>query len=154
MLFGKSQKAGDRAKWIWVIVCSSLLMSGCESDKLAQCDRIFMIVRDVNQSNQDLSSLDDGQSLEMKSWLQAANQFSQAADMLKDLEIERRELMEYQHRLARIYRIYAQTTYDAVRAQENKDLTALESARQDAEKAGVLQRQVIQEINSYCVRSE
>ena len=133
------------------IVCSTLLMFGCESNKQVECENIFLIAQDVNQSNQNLKDLDNEQSESMKSWLQAANNFSQAADRLKTLKIDRSESIQYQDRLAHIYRFYARTTHDAVRARENKDLSALKSARSDAVKAGILQRQLIQEINAYCL---
>ena len=86
--------------------------------------------------------------------MRPANKFSQAADKIGALKVDRPELIRYQHQLVRIYRLYARTTYDAVRARENKDLSALKSARNDATKAGVLQRQLIQEINAYCLEAE
>lgn len=155
MLCGKSHKqACCKLKWSALIVSISLLMFGCESNKLLQCEQIFAIAQDVNQSHQNLDRVSDRQSLETKIWLQAANRFSQAADRARALKIEDRKLMQYQNQLARIYRIYAQTTNDAVRARENKNLSALESARNDAVKAGVLQRQLIQEINTYCLKPD
>lgn len=135
-------------------VCLCLFVFGCESDKSIQCQQIFSLAQNVNQSNQNLQDGDKGELNSMKSWLEAANKFDRAADKIEALKIERGELMQYQHRLARIYRIYAQTTYDAVSARENKNLSALESARKDAVKAGTLQRQLVREINDYCLKSE
>ena len=137
-----------------VAICLCLFSFGCEPNELVQCEQILLIARDVNQSNQNLQDLDNEQLRSMKSWLQAAHKFNQAADKLGDLKIARHELMQYQNRLARIYRIYAQATYDAVSARENQNLSALESARDDAAKAGTLQRQLIKEINAYCLEPE
>lgn len=135
-----------------VVLC--LFTFGCEPDRSSQCEQIFSLAQDVNQSNQNLQEFSNEQLRSMKSWLQAANKFSQAADKLSALKIDRRELIEYQNRLARIYQIYAQTTYDAVSAHENKNLSALEAARNDAIKAGTLQRQLIAEVNAYCLEPE
>ncbi|MEL6927751.1 MAG: hypothetical protein AAFO95_03850 [Cyanobacteria bacterium J06600_6] len=155
MLLGKiRQLANLQTKLSGVIVGLSFLVFGCESPKYSQCEPIFAIARDVNQSNQNLNQVSNRQSLEMKVWLQAAHQFTQADARLRALRIESRELMQYQNQLARIYRIYAQATYDAVRARENKNFSALESARNNAAQAGILQRQLIQEINTYCLDLE
>jgi len=90
----------------------------------------------------------------MKSWLQAANKFNLAADKMRALKIDRRELIQYQNQLARVYRLYAQSTYEAVRARENQDLSELKSARNEANQAGIIQRQLIEEINAYCLETE
>ncbi|MEL6581707.1 MAG: hypothetical protein AAFQ14_18340 [Cyanobacteria bacterium J06621_12] len=127
-----------------------LFLFGCEENPSAQCEQIFQIAQDVNTSNQKASYVNKGESFEMKSWLKAASKFNGAADNLTALEITHGELSQYQNQLARIYRIYAQATYDAVRARENKNLSALESARNDAVKAGRIQQELIQKVNSYC----
>lgn len=129
----------------------SLFTVGCEENKAAQCEQIFQIAQDVSENNQNASYIGDQQSFEMKSWLQAANNFSQAADNITALKINHRELINYQNQLATVYRIYSQATYDAVTARENKNLSALKSARNDATKAGEIQHELIKKINTYCL---
>ena len=124
---------------------------GCEENKIAQCEQIFQIAHNLTQSNKNVSYLDAQQPVEMKSWLQAATKMEHTANNIKALKINNSKLIQYQHQLATIYGIYSQATYDAVRARENKNLEALKSARNDATKAGELQQNLIQEINSYCL---
>jgi hypothetical protein len=138
---------------ILVIVMLSLFAVGCEENKSAQCEQIFRVVKDVKQSNQNASDVNE-RSGEMKNWLEAANKFNQAADHIAVLKINHSELITYQNQLVTIYRIYSRATYDALRARENKDLPALKSARQDAIKAGVLQQKLIQKINTYCLNPQ
>lgn len=139
---------------ILVIVLLSFLVAGCKENNSTQCQQIFRIAQDVKTSNQHLGNVNKHSPGIMKNWLQAANEFNQAADHLAVLEINRSELINYQNQLITLYRIYSQATYDAVRARENQDLPALQSARQDAIKAGVIQQKLIQEINTYCLSNQ
>jgi hypothetical protein len=137
---------------ILVIILLSLMAAGCEENQSAECEQIFRVAKDVQKSNQNISKSNE-ESREMKNWLEAANTFSQAAERIALLEINRSELIKYQNQFVTIYRVYSQATYDAVRARENKDLSTLKSARQDAIKAEVLQQKLIQEINAYCLNN-
>jgi PBP1b-binding outer membrane lipoprotein LpoB len=131
---------------ILAIVLLSFFAVGCEENKSTQCQQIFRIAQDVKASNQQLNNVNKQPSEIMKSWLEAGNRFNQAADNLALLEINHSELIEYQNQLITLYRIYSQATYNAVRARENHDLSALQSARQDAIKAGARQQN-----NAYCL---
>ncbi|MEM7758259.1 MAG: hypothetical protein AAF298_09055 [Cyanobacteria bacterium P01_A01_bin.40] len=128
-----------------------IIVMGCEENKTVQCEQIFQIARSVAESYQDISYAKGIESLEMKPWLQAASQLDSAAKSIKALNIDNSQLIQYQNQLATVYRIYSQATYDAVRARENKNLAALESARSDAYKAGKMQQSLIQEINAFCL---
>ncbi|MEM6612263.1 MAG: hypothetical protein AAF652_08410 [Cyanobacteria bacterium P01_C01_bin.72] len=146
----KCQKIALNIPAMVINLSFALLLFGCEENPSAQCEQIFQIAQDVNVSNQKARYMNQGESFEMKSWLQAARKFNGAADNILALEITHGELSQYQDQLARIYRIYAQATYDAVRARENQNLSALESARNDATKAGLIQQKLVQKVNSYC----
>ena len=134
-----------------VNIMLSLLIFGCESNKFAQCQQIFQIARDVTANNRELSRRDREQLGEVESWLQAAATMERAADKLKALNIDNSKLIQYRSQLATIYRIYSQATYDAVNARENQNLARLKSARSDAEKAGEMQRNLVREIDAFCV---
>lgn len=136
---------------IIVSITLSWFTLGCESGKITQCEQIFQIARGVTKKNKNVSYVNDQQPVEMRSWLQAANKLDAAANKIKALKIDNSTLIQYQHQLASIYQIYAQATYDAVSAKENKSLDALESARTDATDAGKMQQNLIQEINAYCL---
>lgn len=136
---------------VLLTLCLSLFAVGCEESKSPECAQILQVSQDLKKSNQDfIRPLQE--SDELKSWLEAANNFEQAADRLIVLEIDHSELITYQNQLATIYRLYAQATYDAVRARENQNLSALKLARQDAVKAGKIQQQLIRQINTYCLK--
>ena len=140
---------------LWgAIALLSLFTFGCKDNKLAECEQMFQIARNVNQSNLQASYTDSEASLEIKSWLQAARKFDRAADNITALKITDSKLIGYQNQLATVYRIYSHATYDAVRARENQNFTALKSARNDAIKAGVIQKELIEKINNFCVQAE
>lgn len=135
----------------FVNIMLSLLIFGCESNKFAQCEQIFQIARDVTTDNREFSRRDREQLGELEGWLQAAATMDRAADRLEALNIDNSKLIQYQSQLATIYRIYSRATYDAVNARENQNLASLKSARSDAEKAGDMQRNLIREIDAFCV---
>ena len=136
---------------VLVNIMLSLLVFGCESNEFAQCEQIFQIARDVTADNRELSRRNREQLGQVESWLQAAATMERAADKLEALNIDNSKLIQYQSQLATIYRIYAGATYDAITARENQNLASLKSARSDAEKAGQMQRNLVREIDAFCV---
>ncbi len=140
--------------FILMSILAGFAILGCEenrTNRTAQCEPIFQIAHSVTESHKNISYVDAQQPVEMKSWLQAASKMDSAANNIQALKINDSKLIQYQHQLTTIYRIYSQATYDAVRARENKNLEALKSARNDATKAGKMQQSLIQEINAYCL---
>jgi hypothetical protein len=133
----------------WGLVLS-LLFSGCGDSRYTQCEQIFQIAQSINQSNSG-SYFDSQQPTEMKNWLDASRMIGEAADRLADLHINDRKLSEYRDKLVIVYRIYSQATYDAVKAREHKSFSALQSAKDEADRAGQIQQDAIEQINAYCV---
>lgn len=131
-------------------IALSLLILGCE-DKFSQCEPIFQIAHHVSDRSKEIHYTGDRQLTEIKSWLETAGIMNQAADKLEALKTENSKLIEYQNQLATVYRIYSRATYNAVKARENKNIEILKSARKDAEKAGKMQRNLVREINAYCL---
>ncbi|WP_019507975.1 hypothetical protein [Pleurocapsa sp. PCC 7319] len=129
----------------------SLLVAGCGENQFTQCEQIFQIAHNVTENSKNVSYTNDEQPTEMRSWLKAAEMMNKAANKIRALHINDSELIRYQNRLVRIYRIYSQATYDAVNARESKNFDALEAARIDANKAGEMQQSLIKEINTYCL---
>ncbi|MEL6495269.1 MAG: hypothetical protein AAFQ41_09120 [Cyanobacteria bacterium J06623_7] len=136
------------------IACLGWLAVGCEDNKLAQCEQIFQIARDVNQNSLMVNYVDRPAPVTTTSWLQAARKFDRAADNLTSLSLSHSQLIDYQNQLAMVYRIYSRATYDAVRARENSNFTDLKSARSDAMKAGAVQQKLIEQINGFCLPSQ
>ena len=132
-------------------IALSLLFSGCGNNRYTQCEQIFQIANRLNENVNNLSYFNNQQPTEMKSWLEAASAIDRAANHLSALQINDSQLIEYQNKFITIYRIYSQATYDAVKARENQNFQALESVKNDAQKAGQMQQDLIEEINAYCL---
>ena len=128
-----------------------LLFTGCSDHKYTQCEQIFQIAQRLTHNTNSANYFNERQPIEMKSWLEAARAIEQVANHLNALQISNSKLIEYQNQLVEIYRIYSRATYDAVRARENQNFPALESAKDDAQKAGQMQQDLIKQINAYCV---
>ena len=128
-----------------------VLISGCGKTRYTQCEQIFQIANHLSQNINRFSYFDNGQPTEMKSWLEAASAIDRAVNHLEALQINDSQLIEYQNKFVTVYRIYSQATYDAVKARENQNFQALESAKNDAQKAGQMQQDLIEEINAYCL---
>lgn len=141
-------RKGDR---FWMTIILGLLLSSCAQNKLSQCEQIFRIAQGVNQSSKNIADTKDEESTELKSWLEVASTMNIAASKIEALHINDSNLIPYQNKLATIYRIYAQATYNAVEARENQNLKALQTARNEAQKAGKMQQEAVQYLNSYCL---
>ena len=126
-----------------------LLAIACGNQKAVQCRQLFQIAQSVTESNKGINYAASG--VKQQRWLKAANRFTLAADRVSALKIDQSQLIEYQARLATVYRIYSQATYNALKAKENKNLAALEDARTSAIKAGKTQYKLFREINEYCL---
>ena len=143
--------ASFRSKSLLILTISTIgiFISACNNNKSIQCQQIYLIAEDIATSNKIDSTLNE--STDSKTWLQAAAKFEREADNLGSLKIEPSELTIYQDELATLYRLYASATYDAVRARKNKDLMAFNLARENAVRAGLVQQELIDKINGYCL---
>ena len=142
---------GDRYLLLKVFIVGIwTLISSCSENNLNQCQQIFRIAREIDSSSENIARTKDETNL--KSWLEAAKMMEMAADKIQALHINNSELIKHQNQLATIYRIYARSTYNAVRARENKNIEALKSARIDARQAGKMHQESIEALNNYCLR--
>ena len=126
------------------------LLSGCGISKNTQCEQIFQIASYVSNETKSVSYSSQESLKAMKIWLQAADLMDKASAQLAALSIQDSQLIEYQARLAKVYHLYSQATYDAVNARETKNIEALKSARRDAEMAGKIRQESLAGINRYC----
>ena len=145
--------SSDRHNYL-VIFCISIVFGvlavSCSDTKYAQCEQIIQIANGVVNEKSKLIDTNNSADIESKTWLQAARMIAQAAQKLENVDLQDPNLIKYQTDLAQIYRIYAQATYDAVKAWENKNKKALQTAHTDAEKAGQLEEKLGSAINHYC----
>ena len=127
------------------------LTLGCNNQKYSRCQEMIAIANSATDKTQNIVRDSQEKVIEMKNWLQAADIMTIAAKEIEALPIKDPQLIDYQGNLANVFRIYSQATYDAVRARENKNLSALELASSAAQKAGNLNQTLVEKINSYCV---
>ena len=146
----KKDISSDRHLLI-IAIPLSIFISSCGESKLTQCEQVFKIVAGVNNSISQVSYTQSEDLAQIKIWLEAANTMDRAAENIKALHINNGKLIGYQNKLATVYRIYSQATYNAVEARENKNLEALKLARLEALKAGAMQQEAIEGINDYCL---
>lgn len=126
----------------------SLLLGSCAQSKSSQCQRIFEIANQVTKETQTLTK--SGRDVEMKTWLLAADKMEQAALDMEKLEITDTNLQAYQQGFAQVYREYAQATQEIVKVWENKDRIAAKAAQEKVRRAGKMEQELGQKINSYC----
>ncbi|MGK7892475.1 MAG: hypothetical protein AB4372_02185 [Xenococcus sp. (in: cyanobacteria)] len=131
----------------WGII--NVFVVACDSRKYAECQQIITLANNVTQQTQAIAEGSSDRDLE--NWLEASEIMKQAATNIENLEIKDNQLVEYQAGLVDIYQIYAQATYDAVKARESRNLQALQSARDEAKNAGKVNNDLVKNINNYCI---
>ena len=126
------------------------LIIGCENQKYTQCQEIIAIANKATNQVQKIVDDSSDKEVTFKTWLKAADMMTIAATEIEALPIKDPQLIDYQGNLANIFRVYSQATYDAVKARENKNLSALKIASDNAQKAGKSNQDLVAKINSYC----
>ena len=137
-------------KYCYLFSLISLGLVGCNNAKHLQCQQIIEIANQANHQTQEIIN-QSSQPIEPKTWLEAANIMNQAAGKINALSLDDAQLVNYQNNLVKIFRIYSQTTEDAIEARDNKNLKGLKSAVEEAKKAGLLREELVTGINSYCL---
>ena len=134
----------------YLFCCVSLGLVSCNNAKYTQCQQIIEIANQANHQTQEMIS-QSSQPIEPKIWLEAASIMNQAAEQINALSLDDPQLVNYQNNLVKIFRIYSQSTDDALEAREKRNLKALEAAVAEAKKAGLLKEELVSGINSYCL---
>ncbi|PSF37512.1 hypothetical protein C7H19_10115 [Aphanothece hegewaldii CCALA 016] len=124
------------------------LLTSCTETKSFQCQKIYRIANEVQKETQSLTK--SGQEVDKKTWLLAADKIEQAADEMKDLKVNDDQLKNYKALFAQVYLDYATATREIIKVWETKDRLAAKSAQEKVKKAGQLEREVGEKINSYC----
>lgn len=136
--------------WLVLTNIFVLFIVGCQKSVSTQCN---LMIEVANKTNQKLSQITQTKQLsnqDLQSWLQAASIFDEAAVELKALKIKDEQLMVYQHELAKLWKIYARTTNDAIDAREKKSLAILTKANKEVKETDEIVQQITTQINSYC----
>ena len=127
----------------------NIFFVACEPQKYAECEQMITLANNITKQTQAIAENSSDRALE--DWLEASEIMKQAATNIEALEIKDSQLIEYQEGLVDIYQVYAQATYDAVKARESRNLPALQSARDDAKNAGEINTNLVKNINNYCL---
>ena len=137
-----------------IIFCGiiSIVFVACKSQKYAECEQMITLGNNVTKQTQAIAQNSSDRDQDLKNWLEASNIMKQAAVNMEALEIKDPKLLEYRGSLVNIYRVYSQATYNAVKARENKNLKALQSARGDVEKNAEVNSKLVKDINNYCLK--
>lgn len=124
------------------------LLTSCAQTKSFQCQKIYRIANEVQKETQSLTK--SGQEVDKKTWLLAADKIEQGADEMKNLKLNDDELKNYKALFAQVYLDYATATREIIKVWETKDRIAAKSAQEKVRKAGQLEREVGEKINTYC----
>lgn len=129
----------------------SFLAVSCAPTKSSQCSQIIQI---ANEAGSEASKLTDaGENKNRSALLQAADTMEQAAQDMKALETQDKQLQEYQAGFIRMYRAYSQATREMLKARKDHSLSAAKVAREEVQQAGRLEKQLVTGINNYCHQS-
>ena len=137
-------------KYLTIFSLLGWLLVGCENPKYSQCQEIIAIANKATDRVQKITNDSPATIVKTKTWLQAADVMNMAAKEIETLSIKDPQLIDYRENLASIFRVYSQATYDAVKARENKNLSALKIARDNALKVERLNQDLVIKINDYC----
>ena len=140
----------NRRRYLMLAILAWFVV-GCDNrQKYTRCQEIIAIANGVANQAQEVAESSQETTVEMKTWLQTADIMTVAANQIEAVPVRDPQLIGYQGNLASVFRIYSQATYDAVKARENKNLSALKIARDNAQKAGQLNQALVTKINNYC----
>ena len=128
----------------------NVFVVACESRKYTECQQIITLANKVTKQTQAIAKKSSDQDL--ANWLEASEIMGQAAENIAALELKDSQLIEYQGSLTDIYKVYSQATYEAVRARENRNLSALQSAREEANNIAEVNYNLVKNINNYCLK--
>jgi hypothetical protein len=124
-------------------VCFSTF--GCAETKFSQCQKIIEITQKIEQESQNKRQTDD-----FKQVLQMADSFEETAEDMEKLNITDEKLIEYQKGFAEVYRGNARVTREFVDALQKKDINQARSTKNQVQKIGTTEQQLVNNMNSYC----
>ncbi|BAU64628.1 hypothetical protein STA3757_20000 [Stanieria sp. NIES-3757] len=128
----------------------NFLLSSCEENKYVQCKQIITLANSVASETKKITANKSVENNEIKSWLNAAEIMTQAAEKMEALPIKDPQLLSYLSDLVKVYRTNSEATYSIVKARESKNLEAVQAAQADVKLAGEWEKKLSSGINNYC----
>lgn len=135
---------------IGLIFGISFLLSSCEQNKYVQCKQIITLANSVARETKKITTNKSVEKNEIKSWLNAAELMTNAAEKMETLPIKDPQLINYLADLVKIYRTNSEATYNIVKARESRNLQAAQAAQADVKLAGEWEKKLNSGINDYC----
>lgn len=130
-------------------VAISLLTTSCSENKISQCNKIFKIANEaVSQAKTVTNS---GQVSDPKAMLKAAEAMEKASQQMANIAVNDPKLKDYQTGFVKMYRDTSKATRDFVGAFEKKDRSAAEKALTNLQQATTPEKQLVADINTYCL---
>ncbi len=126
----------------------SLLTVSCSESKTSQCDKIIKVNNEVVSQTKAVAN--GGRSIDPKAALQVADAMEKASQQMKSIRVSDTKLKDYQSRFINMYGDTSKATREFVAAFEKKDRPAVEKALTKLQKATSPEKQLVEEINSYC----
>jgi soluble cytochrome b562 len=126
----------------------SLLSTACADTQVYQCNEIIGIANETVTQARDLTA--GGQTTDPQAMLQAADAMEQASAEMEAVEVEDEQLQDFQEGFVTMYQKTAQATRSFVKAYEESDREAAESAFTDLQQATSAEDELVQGINEYC----
>jgi hypothetical protein len=123
----------------------SFLSASCGVSKFSECQQIIEIATDTANQTKEISS--NGTTKDLQEVLQVADAFEAAA---QNMEIQDKELLNYQGGFIKFYRNQAKATRDFIAAFNQKDVSTATSAKEEVQKLGNTEKDLVNGINSYC----
>jgi hypothetical protein len=126
----------------------SLLTVSCSQSKIAQCQKITQVtIETTNNTNQLSNNL---KTQDPQQVLKVADAFEKAAQNMKNLSIEDRQLKEYQSGFAIIYWGWSDATRNFIKNYRPNNVENLKQAKQRLDAVADKQRELVKGMNTYC----
>lgn len=130
----------------------SFLSIACADTKVYQCNEIIGIANETVTQARELTA--GGQTTDPQAMLQAADAMEQASDQMKAVKVDNEQLQDYQEGFVAMYQKTAQATRAFVKAYEESDRDAAETAFADLQQATSAEKDLVEGINRYCRQGE
>ncbi|WP_099238185.1 hypothetical protein [Synechococcus sp. BDU 130192] len=142
---------------ISLIGCTSLLSLGaCQriDPALYDCQKLLAQIQSTVTEAQTLvqnePTAEAPQTFNFERWLQAADALKMGAEAIAQLRLRDSQMKTYQTQISDIYQRQAEATYAMVKARQDKDLEAAQTAQSLSQTAGTEEQTIGQALNDHC----
>lgn len=125
-----------------------MLSVSCTESKVSQCNKIIQV---ANQAVSEAKAVTKGgQISDPQAMLKAADSMEKASQEMEAIEVKDAKLQDYQAGFITMYRDTSKSTRDFVTAFQKKERSTAEAALTKLQQATAPEKQLVQEINTYC----